>query len=150
VAKPLEDQFHKLGIDYEKGPNLDALIELQAERTKTLEEMVERSRYFFEDDVQYDEKAASKHLKPEILLGLETVREKIAALADWDKEALHQIIIDVAESLELKLGKLAQPIRVAMTGVTMSPPMDVTLFYIGRERVLARLDKAIQYIKERG
>lgn len=147
VVKPLADQMQHLKIDYEKGPSLESIVELQAERTKTLNEMAERSRYFFEDDVEYDDKAARKHLKPEILPGLVAVREKVEALNDWDKEKLHQIIIDTAESLELKLGKLAQPIRVAMTGVTMSPPMDVTLEQIGQKRVLSRLDKAIGYIQ---
>ena len=147
VAKPLADQMQMHGIDYETGPRLESLIELQAERTKTLNEMAERSRYFYEDTIKYDEKAARKHLKPAILPGLTAVREKIAVLNEWSKENLHQIIIDVSESLALKLGKLAQPIRVAMTGVTISPPMDITLEYIGRERVLARLDQAIQYIQ---
>jgi len=148
LVKPLAEQMHALGISCEAGPSLESVIEIQSERTKTLNEMAERSRYFFEDKINYDEKAARKHLKPEVLPGLMAVREKIEALADWNKEHLHQIIIDVAESQSLKLGKLAQPIRVAMTGVTMSPPMDVTLEYIGRERVLARLGNAIQYIKD--
>lgn len=147
VVKPLEDQFHALDISYENGPSLEAIIELQAERTKTLEEMAERSRYFFEDAIAYDEKAARKHLKLAILPGLEAVHEEIAALKNWSKEGLHQIIIDVAESLDLKLGKLAQPLRVAMTGATISPPMDITLEYIGQERVLARLDRAIEFIR---
>jgi len=149
VTKPLADQMHALGISYEKGPSLESVIEIQAERTKTLNEMAQRSRYFFEDNITYDEKAARKHLKPTILTGLAEVRKKMAALDDWHKEQLHQIILDVAESLELKLGKLAQPIRVAMTGVTMSPPMDITLEYIGKNRVLQRLDKAIEYIREK-
>ena len=54
----------------------------------------------------------------------------------------------MAEDLELKLGKLAQPIRVAVTGNTVSPSIDVTLFYIGRDRVLARLDRAIAFASE--
>lgn len=150
VAKPLADQMRAHGISIENGPRLESVIELQAERTKTLSEMAERSRYFFEDTIHYDEKAAQKHLKSAILPGLIAVREKIQTLNDWNKEALHQIIIDVAESLDIKLGKLAQPIRVAMTGVTISPPMDITLEYIGRERVLARLNQAIDYIQTQG
>ena len=146
IAKPFADQLRELGISYEDGPSLESVIEMQAERTKTLKEMAERSVYFYKDVDEYDEKAAKKHLKPETTLGLTEVRDRIAALKDWDKEALHHIIVDVAEALELKMGKLAQPIRVAMTGNTVSPPMDVTLLHIGRDRVLARLDRAIEFI----
>ncbi len=146
VAKPLADMFDQLGITKEQGPKLEDIVSIQAERTKTLKEMAERSRYFYEDFSEYDEKAARKHLKPEIKSALSEVRDKIAALADWKMKALHQIIIDVAEAQQLKLGKIAQPIRVAVTGNTISPPIDATLFYIGRDRVLSRLDKAIHFI----
>ncbi|MCH9744799.1 MAG: glutamate--tRNA ligase, partial [Gammaproteobacteria bacterium] len=69
------------------------------------------------------------------------------SLEGWEKQALHQVIIDVAEQFELKLGKLAQPIRVAMTSSTVSPPIDITLQLIGRERVLARLERAVGFIE---
>ncbi len=75
--------------------------------------------------------------------------ERFSTAADWNGEALHQIVLDVAEELELKLGKVAQPLRVAVTGAGMSPSIDVTLELIGRERCLARMAKAIAYIEQR-
>ncbi len=148
LVPPLIDQMQSRGIDYKNGSSLPAIIHLQSERVKTLGEMVEQSRYFFEEVVQYDEKAARKYLKPAILSGLLAVQEKTVTLHDWSKEALHRMIVEVAKSLDLKLGQLAQPLRVAVTGTTISPSMDVTLECIGRARVLARLNRAIDWIKE--
>jgi len=147
LVPPLIDQMQSHGVDYKNGPSLSVIINLQAERIKTLGEMVERSRYFFEEVIQYDEKAARKYLKPAILSGLLAMQEKMVALNDWNKEALHRVIIEVAQSLDLKLGQLAQPLRVAVTGTTMSPSMDMTLECIGRARVLVRLNRAIDWIR---
>jgi len=147
IAKPFADQLSVQNIPYENGPSLESVIAIQAERTKTLKEMAECSRYFYDDVKEFDEKAAKKHLKADSLPGLNDVRARFSALTDWDKTALHQVIVDVAEAQSLKMGKLAQPIRVALTGNTVSPPIDLTLLYIGRDRVLERLDRAIAYIE---
>lgn len=148
VAEPLGDQLKKLGVDYHQGPSLEQVVALQAERTKTLEEMAERSIYFYQDLTGYDEKAARKHLTPDIAAALKITHDRIAALTNWDKEAIHQVIINVAEESGLKLGKLAQPIRVAVTGNTVSPPIDATLFLIGQQQVVDRLKRAAIFAGE--
>lgn len=142
VAEPLAEQFEKMGIDYHHGPALEQVISLQAERTKTMQEMAVRSRYFYEDVKNYDEKAARKHLISEIVEPLSMVRERLADLSGWETHAIHQVILHVAEEKGLKLGKLAQPIRVAVTGNTISPPIDATLYLIGRDAVVERLNRA--------
>lgn len=139
-------QLELLGIE-KNGANLEGIIAVQAERCKTLQEMAEKSRYFFEDFKQYDEKAATKNLTLDIADALQEVHDHIAILTDWNQEALHQTVIHVAESRELKLGKLAQPLRVAVSGGTVSPPLDATLFLIGRNKVLTRLIRAIEYCR---
>lgn len=141
-------QLKMAGINYLHGPALDQIIILQAKRTKTLKEMAERSRYFFEDVVHYDEKAARKQLKPEINSLLQKVRDELASLSNWEKELIHQVILDTAKTAQIKLSKLALPIRVAVMGDTVSPPIDATLYLIGRDLVLARLDKATRFIKQ--
>ena len=73
----------------------------------------------------------------------------LAELADWTPENLHQAVIRVAESLELKLGKVAQPLRVAIVGRAASPGIDVTLHLVGRDACLRRIDRALDYIGER-
>ena len=142
VAEPLAEQLQKLGIDYHPGPTLEQVIGLQAERTKTLVEMAECSRYFYEAVDHYDEKAARKHLTPDIAEPLRAVRRELTDLSDWDREGIHQVILNVAAEYQVPLGKLAQPIRVAVTGNTVSPPIDATVYLIGRHPVLERLERA--------
>ena len=149
VARHLAWHMQRLGIDTSNGPALSAVVTALAERSKTLLEMAQSSRYFYEDFDEFDEKAAKKNLKAAALEPLQMMLERFSTAAGWNGEALHQIVLDVAEELELKLGKVAQPLRVAVTGAGMSPSIDVTLELIGRERCLARMAKAIVYIEQR-
>ncbi|HVE43912.1 MAG TPA: glutamate--tRNA ligase [Gammaproteobacteria bacterium] len=137
VAEALGWHMQKLGIDVSVGPPLTDIVKAQCERTKTLVEMAERSRYFYEDVVLSDE--MKSHFAPALLPALKAVREKLQALSVWDKESIHAVLVAVAEHFEMKLGKLAQPIRIAMTGGTVSPPLDLTICLIGRERAVERL-----------
>lgn len=146
IVKPFSYQLDRLGVNHQLGPTLEDVIAAQAERCKTLVEMAEKSRYFFEEFDQYDEKAANKNLKPELVEPLTEVLKRYTELTDWQQQSVHQVIIDVAEQFDLKLGKLAQPLRVAATGGSVSPPLDVTLHLIGRQRVLKRLQRALDYI----
>ena len=96
----------------------------------------------------YDEKAAKKNFKAAAIEPLQKILQKFTDAAQWKGEDLHQAVLDTAEELELKLGKVAQPLRVAVTGAGMSPSIDVTLELVGRDRTLQRLDRAIEYIKQ--
>jgi glutamyl-tRNA synthetase len=147
-AEDFAFQLKKLGLDPDHGPMLEQVIALQVERCKTLQEMAERSRYFYQDVTSYDEKAAQEHLTAAVIEPLKQVNEKLKQLSAWDKESIHQVIVEVAEKTELKLGKLAQPIRVAITGNTISPPIDATLYLLGRECVMTRLKNAIAFAEK--
>ena len=146
VARHLSWHMGRLGLDPTEGPALHLVVEAQRERAKTLAEMAANSTYFYREFEAYDEKAAAKNLNTEALPALEALLAAMEGLADWDAEAIHQTVTAVAEGLELKLGKVAQPLRVAMTGGTVSPPIDQTVALIGRERALARLRRAVAYI----
>jgi glutamyl-tRNA synthetase len=146
VARHLSHHLGKRGIDPSKGPELVRVVAAQQERTKTLEEMAERSRFFYEDFEEYDEKAARKNLTAESGAVLQRLREAFAALEDWSADSIHQVVVDTAEDLDLNLGKVAQPVRVAVSGTPVSPPIDITLELLGRNRTLERLDKALRYI----
>ncbi len=141
VAKRLSWYMEKLGIDLQKGPPLTEIVKAQCERVKTLKEMAEKSRFFYGEPV-YDEGALA-HLTPALAAPLTAVRDQLKTLPDWSKEGIHQVINEVATQHQLKLGKLAQPIRVAVTGGTVSPPIDLTLYLIGREQVASRLSQAL-------
>jgi glutamyl-tRNA synthetase len=118
-------------------------IKAQAERCKTLKEMAEKSRYFYVDAVQYNEECVKKNLTADIRPVLESVHHALKELTSWNKEAIHQVINQVAEASNIKLGKIAQPLRVAVTGDTISPSIDITLTLLGKEKVLQRITHAM-------
>jgi glutamyl-tRNA synthetase len=144
TLKELAWHMQKLHIDVSEGPSLIEIIKVQCERTKTLREMAERSRYFYEDVILSEEMRV--YFSAEIEPLLKDVRDQLLQLQEWTKEAVHLLLSQTAEQQGLKLGKLAQPIRVALTGGTVSPPLDVTIVLIGRERVIARLNTALACI----
>jgi glutamyl-tRNA synthetase len=90
-----------------------------------------------------DPKAVAKHLSGDALGLLAQVRARLATLADWTAAAIHDALNALASELQVGLGKVAQPVRVAVTGTAVSPPIDATLALLGRERSLVRLDAAL-------
>lgn len=150
VAKHLEWHMQQRGIDVAtQGPALVDLVKAQRERSKTLVEMADASLYFYQDFTEYDEKAAKKNFKLAAIEPLQALLDAFNGVDEWQGEALHEIVLQTAETLELKLGKVAQPLRVAVCGTGMSPSIDVTLSLLGREKTLKRLERAINYIKEK-
>ncbi|MDF1794968.1 MAG: glutamate--tRNA ligase [Coxiellaceae bacterium] len=147
VAEALQHQFDLLNLDSNNGPALTDLLAVQAERFKTLKELAEGSRYFYADVNEYDEKAARKQLTTDSSFILQWLHQQFSELTDWAAEPLHDIVKNAGEHFDVKLGKVAQPIRVSMTGNTVSPPIDITLQMLGREKVLHRLQQAINFIE---
>ena len=150
VAHHLSPHLGALGVDPSEGPELVEVVKANQERAKTLVEMAENSVFFYRDFDQFDEKAAKKNLRPVVLEPLRDLRGRLEALADWSDEAIHGVVNDVAEAHELKMGKVAQPLRVAVSGGPVSPPIDVTVRLLGKEKTLARIDMALDYIEARG
>ena len=149
IARLLSPHMGDLGIDPAEGPDLVEVARQQQERAKTLVEMAEISAFFYRDFDEFDQKAAKKHLKAAALEPLQQLRERLEKQDEWSGEALHQVVIDVAEALCLKMGKVAQPLRVAVVGRAASPGIDVTLELVGREACLRRIDRALAWIKTR-
>ena len=147
VACLLKVKLVKLGVDVTGLPNLKEVAGIQKERVKTIAEMAEQSRFFYEEFAEYDETAAKKHLRPVVLEPLRAVREALAGLEDWNREALHAAIEGVAGQQAMKFGKIAQPLRVAVTGSGVSPSIDVTLQLLGRDKTLSRLERALELIE---
>ena len=139
----LRAQLKRLGLDSSDQSLLEGVIVAQRERAKTLKEMAHNSRFFFLERIDIDPKAAAKHLAGDALELLGKVRERLAALPMWEAVAIHAALNDLATQLQSGLGKVAQPLRVAVTGTAVSPPIDATLALLGRERSLARLDAAL-------
>ncbi len=147
LTERLARQIAVIGIDCADGPDVKAVAEVLRERAKTLVEMAEASRYFFEEPATYDEKAARKNLNASAGPLLAAIAAALGQLDDWVADTIHQVIEQVAEQFDVKLGKVAQPLRVAVTGGAVSPPIDATVELIGRPKTLARIDAALAYIK---
>jgi glutamyl-tRNA synthetase len=140
----LRAQLRRIGADSDDQQLLAGVIVAQRERAKTLKEMAHNSRFFFSDDVPMDPKAVAKHLTPDALQLLAKVRAQLATLPAWSAASIHDSLNGLATELEVGLGKVAQPVRVAVTGTAVSPPIDATLALLGRECTLARLDAALR------
>lgn len=149
VAKALAWHFAEKGIDVSNGPKLDDIVTIQADRCKTLAEMCEKSAYFYLPIDEYDQDALKKHLRPVVLAPLEALYQRFCSLNDWTPDALQTCINDVCAEFDVGMGKVAQPLRVAVTGSSMSPSMDVTLTLLGKQCVLERLAFGLSYVRDR-
>ncbi|NUW61943.1 glutamate--tRNA ligase [Cronobacter muytjensii] len=149
VATHLQWHIEQENIDTRNGPQLADLVKLLGERCKTLKEMAQTCRYFYEDFSEFDADAAKKHLRPVARQPLEVVRDKLAALTDWTAENVHHAIQATADELEVGMGKVGMPLRVAVTGAGQSPGLDVTVHAIGKSRSVERINKALAFIAER-
>jgi glutamyl-tRNA synthetase len=146
LAQYLKPQLEQLGIRVEDDSALAAVASIQKERAKTLKEMAQNSAFFFRDIEQYDEKAAKKNFSPDAKTLLERVQERLAALDLWNAPGIHDVLNTIAADANVGLGKVAQPIRVAVTGTAVSPPIDGTLALLGKRMTLERIQKAISHI----
>lgn len=147
LAGQLRAYMERRGLDWRDGAPLADVVAAFRERAVTLEDMVTASAFAFGDSVTLDHKAAEQHLRPAVVEPLARIRERLQELPRWQRTAIHAAIADVATSCGIGFGKIGQPLRVAVTGGTVSPPIDVTLELVGRERVLARLDAALLRIR---
>ena len=145
----LVEQLAAQGLDAANGPPLETTVEALRERSQTMLEMAELAHCYYEEYEAFDEKSAKEHLRPAARNVLAAIKSALAGLADWTEAANEAAVASVAESLGLKLGKVAQPLRVALTGQAASPGIGTTLVLVGRERALARIERALSWIDER-
>ena len=139
----LRAQLRRLGADSSDQQMLEGVILAQRERAKTMKEMAVNSRFFFVEDIELDLKAAAKHLGGDAPATLAKVRARLGSLSEWNAASVHAALEQLAAELGGGLGKIAQPLRVAVSGSAVSPPIDATLALLGRERTLARVDTAL-------
>lgn len=142
--------LRKAGLDPENGPDPARVAEGFRERAETLVQMAESCRYCYQDFDEIEPAAAKKHLRPVVLEPLRDLLMRLRSLSSWSEEDIERAIGATAEAFGLNLGKIGQPLRVAVTGRAVSPPIDVTLALVGRERTVARLERAIALVAARG
>lgn len=151
IARLLSPHMGEIGIDPAEGPDLVEVVRAQAARAKTLTELARISAFCYQDFDDYDEAAAKKHLRPVARPALERLRAELdmLALEDWEPQTLHRVVERVSGELELNMGKVAQPLRVAIVGRAASPGIDVTLQLVGKPATLRRIDRALAFINAR-
>ncbi|WP_449446243.1 glutamate--tRNA ligase [Thermomonas brevis] len=143
VATHLVWHLQQAGYDLAKGPKPAELVIALRERAQTLKEMAEKSAVWFGPLTQYDEAAVAKHFKAEARAPLTQMRERLAALEPWAAEPIHEVVKAVSEALGIGMGKIAQPMRVAITGTQVSPDIGWTVYLCGRDEALRRIDAAL-------
>jgi glutamyl-tRNA synthetase len=149
IAAQLKPFLKAQDIDTADETYLNALIPTLQPRSKTLVEMSVQSRFYFTDPVALDEAAAKKFLKGNILEPLKELRQRLAALDEFTEKGLETVFVSLMEAYQIKLGKIAQPVRVALTGTSVSPGIFEIIMVLGRQRVLSRLQAAIAFIEKR-
>jgi len=149
LSERLQLQLEMEGIDASNGPSVAEVAEVLRDRARTMKEMAEGSRIFYQAYSEFDADAAKKHLRPVAKEALQAIQQRLTDLGDWTVESIDKAVAETVAALEIKMPKLAQPLRVAVTGSSASPSIDQTLALIGRERSLAGIDKALKFIEER-
>lgn len=149
LGKMLEQELNDSQTDIASGPAPAKLASVLRDRSHTIKEMAEQSHLYYVDEVTYDDKAASKQLRPVALPVMVALVDKLTTAEDWQSSALKECLNELAEALEIGFGKIGQPLRVALTGGNASPDIADTLELIGKERSIARVKKAVAFIEQR-
>ncbi|WP_426689238.1 glutamate--tRNA ligase [Rhodanobacter ginsengiterrae] len=143
LVAEFEWHLHRAGIDFSHGPAPAEVIVALRDRVHTLKEMTERAKIWYAPIAEWDDKAVAKHLKNDTAVAVLEAAKALLAECAWQPEPIHQVIEQVAAKLELGMGKIAQPLRVAITGSQVSPSIDQTIYLAGRAEALRRIDAAI-------
>jgi glutamyl-tRNA synthetase len=147
LAAVLKQQLASIGIESDDQALLEGVCNAQRERARTMKEMAANSVFFFRDFEQYDARAAAKNLNAASAPLLQSLYDHFWLLEHWEAEDIHAAINAVAEASGAGLGKVAQPLRVAVSGGAVSPPIDATVKLLGEDRTLARLQHAVEYAR---
>ena len=127
---------------------LEKMLATLRERAKTLTELVDAAHYYLSDDIVLDRKAAGKFLTQDTIAPMQTLNERLAALSDFSEPAIEEAFSAALSEHQLPMGKLAQPVRVALTGGTVSPGIHEVIAVLGKERTIRRLENALHFIRQ--
>ena len=136
-------------LEVSAGPPVEKVVTALRERAQTIDEFLEKSRYFYSEISGYEEGAAKKHLRPVAEGLLVDIRARFESIQTWTASAIHEALEACVAAQDSKLGKIAQPLRVAVSGTAATPPIDETLELVGKVRTLSRIDAALAFIEKR-
>jgi len=140
--------YRKKGIEIENRKQFLMIVEQFKQRSKTLNDFAEQSEYFFTEEFKFDEKDINKFLNEQTLDILRALRNELSGIDSFSHDDIHECFKSVMEQTGLKLGKIAQPARVALTGGTVSPGIFDVIETLGKESTIKRLDRAVKMIEE--
>ena len=146
ILQLVRERLERLGIEYDKTLELGTVVDLYRQRVHTINELVDSILYFFQDFDSYDTRAEAKVLREAALEPLQRLKLGLSELQTWSVSEIHGVIERVTEELEVGMGKVGQPLRVAVTGGSFSPPIDQTVELLGKARSIARIERAIDHI----
>ena len=149
IAKYLMPFLFERNYSVMPGQWLFGIIDAYRQRAKTLVEMADAIGYFFVDELEYDEKAVHKFLKGNVLEPIQHLHEQLTGLDEFNEAAIKPLFDATLEKFEIKFGKIAQPLRVAITGKTASPGIFETMELLGKDKTVDRIGKAIAMIEKR-
>ncbi|MFZ5448009.1 MAG: glutamate--tRNA ligase [Thermodesulfobacteriota bacterium] len=148
LARAVTPFLANIGITNPDQDYLARVVTTLAPRSKTLVEMAEAARFYFQDPRPYDSKAAQKFLKPASGLIIREIATRLAELPEVNESALTQLFNELSQETRQKMVNLAQPVRVALTGKTASPGLYEIIQILGRDETLRRLENAIDFAKQ--
>jgi glutamyl-tRNA synthetase len=134
------------GFDLSDPDYLRHIVEDLRARSKTLVEMADASAFYFLDKMDYDPEAAGKFLTADMKEHLLAAVEKLASCRDYSKTGIETLLREVAEDRGVKLKVIAQPLRVALTGKSVSPGIDDVMVTLGKNRTIQRIRQAVEYM----
>ena len=143
VAPELRWHLARAGLDADTGPKAEDIVIALRERVHTLNEMADKARVWFGPLESYDDAAVAKHLTAAARVPLQAAHTALSAVQGWSAAAVHDALNAAATGLGLGLGKVAQPLRVAITGTQVSPSIDHTVYLAGQAEALKRIDAAL-------
>lgn len=144
IAKRLNQN----GIGLSDGPKISEVVTLMRSRAQTLQQLEQNIAYFYQAFDQYDSTAVAQHIQPNSVRVLAMVRQQLAQLPHWQQEPIKQLFQEIVKLENLKFPQLAQPLRIALTGTANAPAIDAIVALMGRDKSLARLDKAVTVFSE--
>ncbi len=144
----VDEVLRFLHADIAGGPDLAEVIATLQERSRTLVELADGARFFYVRPEQYDAKAVKKHFREDTWPLLEAFVSAIEDMASFDRERVHEVIRGICEQAGVGMGKLAQPIRILVSGGPVSPPIDKTLELLGRDETLLRIRKGMERLRQ--
>ena len=142
----VKQRLHKIEVDFDEQADFESIVDLYRQRVSTVNELADSILYCFQQFDDYDAKAARKTLRTEALAPLKYLNDALETVDIWDATAIAKVVEDTTLALDLTMGKVGQPLRVAVTGGSFSPPIDKTVEIIGKQQTLKRLSRAIEFI----